>query len=237
MIVLISKDFEIIRHSEPLPGRLMNFLVKKTGKTLNFSVFYGHQWAKMNNEDIITVLKEFDNLQDPADKHLIMGDFNFVDVDVDKGKGMSTKDRMIKPHWDRITTEHGVVDPFRAQCPRKKIFSFTSQQGKSRGDRIYFSADHIAAIRNLRYIQTPFKTAHKILTFNIQHSQKRGPPTWKMNSSILNDQEFKSEIEDIFSGLEALQIDNPLDWWDLFISVVSGATISYTKRKARIKIP
>ena len=56
-----------------------------------------------------------------------------------------------------------------------------------------------------------------------------------MNSSILNDQEFKSEIDDIFSGLEALQIDNPLDWWDLFISVVSGATISYTKRKARIK--
>ena len=106
VIVLISKDFEIIRHSEPLPGRLMNFLVKKTGKTLNFSVFYGHQWAKMNNEDIITVLKEFDNRQDPADKHVIMGDFNFEEVDIDKGKGMSAKDRMIKPHWDRITTEH-----------------------------------------------------------------------------------------------------------------------------------
>ena len=54
-------------------------MVKKTDETLNFSVFYGHQWAKMNKGDMITALNKFDNLQDPADKDLIKGDFNFVE--------------------------------------------------------------------------------------------------------------------------------------------------------------
>ena len=30
-------------------------------------------------------------------------------------------------------------------------------------------------------------------------------------------------------------IPNPVDWWDLFITVVQGVTMSYTKKKADIK--
>ena len=59
--------------------------------------------------------------------------------------------------------------------------------------------------------------------------------SFKMNSSVLNDKMYKDEIEDVYADLEEMNIENSLDWWDLFITVVVGVTISYTKRKARIK--
>ena len=82
----------------------------------------------------------------------------------------------------------------------------------------------MASIKNLRYINTPFGGAHKILTFELQNDQSIGPSTWKMNSSVLNDPAFVSEIEKMFQALD--QVDaNSLDWWDLFVMVVQGTTI------------
>ena len=43
----------------------------------------------MKKEAIVEVLKKFDEIHDPHDNNIILGDFNFVDFDIDKGKGMS----------------------------------------------------------------------------------------------------------------------------------------------------
>ena len=128
-----------------------------------------------------------------------------------------------------------MVDPFRMQYPTRKLYSFTSAQGKSRGDRIYVSDHNIASIKNIRYINTPFLTAHKMMTFDLQENLKMGPGSWKMNSSILHEDTYKTEIEEIFHDLEVMNIQNPVDWWDLFLTAVQGTTKAYTKRKARIK--
>ena len=148
---------------------------------------------------------------------------------------MSSKDHMIKPLWDNFLSEKGILDPFRTQYNKKKLFSFLSPQGKSRGDRVYVSEHNMASVKNIRYINSPFPTSHKILTFNLNSDPEIGPSSFKMNSSILDDKNYKDEIEDIFQDLDEMNIENPVDWWDLFITVVVGVTISYTKRKARIK--
>lgn len=43
IIILVSKDYEILTQSEPLPGRLFNVKLKKLEKFLNLTVFYGPQ--------------------------------------------------------------------------------------------------------------------------------------------------------------------------------------------------
>ena len=121
------------------------------------------------------------------------------------------------------------------QCPKRKIFSFSAPQGKSRGDRVYVNEDSIAAVNKIGYINTPFATAHKIMTFSWQEDMPIGPSPWKMNSSVLHDSLYVTEIEEIFQELEALHTSNPVEWWDLFIMVVQGKTMSYTERKAKIK--
>ena len=235
VIVLINKEFEVVQHSDPVPGRLMGFRVRKSGEILNFSVFYGPQWGKLRKEEISSLFAEFDALHGADERNLILGDFNFSVFDVDKGKGMDGKDRTIKPLWDRVLSMHAMVDPFRSQCPRKRIFSFVGPQGKSRGDRVYISEDGVASLGGLRYIPTPFKTAHKILTFTLQGGRVIGPGSWKMNSSAIKEENFRAEIEEVFWGLEELNVSDSRDWWDLFISIVTGVTLTYTQKRARVK--
>ncbi len=182
----------------------------------------------MGKNDITAVIKKFDNLHDPHD-------FNFADFDVDRGKKMNSKDHMIKPLWDLFLSKSAMVDPFRVQCPNRKIYSFSSPQGKSRGDRVYMSEDNMSSIKHIQYINTPFPTAHKIMTFDLIPNQTIGPSSWKMNSSVVNDARYISEIEDIYTDLAAMDIQDPVDRWDLFITVVQGTTIAFTKRKARIQ--
>ena len=168
IIILISKEYEILDETETLPGRLFTVKLKKRGIETILTVFYGHQWGKMNKEDILKILTTFEYLHDSQENNIILGDFNFVDLDVDKGKKMNGKDKMIKPIWDQFLAKSAMVDPFRMQYPTRKLYSFTSAQGKSRGDRIYVSDHNVASIRNIRYINTPFLTAHKMMTFDLQ---------------------------------------------------------------------
>ena len=235
IIILIHREYEIVDFREAMPGRLFNVKIKKMDKTFNLSVFYGPQWGKMRKEEVAAVIGEFGPLHEPDDNNIILGDFNFVDFDVDKGKGMSSKDQMIKPLWDHFLSGSAMVDPYRVQCPNRRVFSFSSPQGKSRGDRVYMSEDSMSSIKNIRYVGTPFPTAHRVMTFDLQNSQSIGPGCWKMNSSVVGDEIYRAEIGDIFRELGGMDIPDHVDWWDLFIMAVQGTTIAYTKRKARIK--
>ena len=189
----------------------------------------------MRKEDILDVLGKFEDIHDPHEDNMILGDFNFADLDIDKGKNMTSKDHTIKPIWDDFKSRCAIVDPFRVQFPKKRIFSFTMNQGKSRGDRVYISEDNLATIKNFRYTITPFPMAHKMMTFDLQNAPKIGAATWKMNSSVLNDTRYRNDIEDIFNDLNAMDIESSIDWWELFITVVQGTTMAYTQGKARVK--
>ena len=148
---------------------------------------------------------------------------------------MSQADQIIYPFWQTFMSEVGIVDRFRVQCPKKKLYSYNAPSGKSRGDRIYVSDDNIKNITNIKYINTPFNSAHKILTFDLTEQQEMGPGFWKMNSSVVRDNAYKREIEEAVDGINRLEIDNPMDWWDLFIMVVRSITKTYTTKKAYTK--
>ena len=188
----------------------------------------------MSSIEIADVIAKFHIIHNPNDNSIIIGDFNFAEFDIDKGKNMDYRDKLIKPMWDDVLSKNAIIDPFRVQCPKKRIFSYSTSQGKSRGDRIYVNEDSIGSVKKLRHIYTPFLTAHKMMTFDFQFGRKIGPSTWKMISSALNDPIFMTEIEDIFKDLQSAPIEDPRDWWDMFIMVVHGTTISYTRRKAKI---
>ena len=235
IVLLVRKDFKILRELVAIPGRLLNVKLQKGETKLNLSVFYGPQWAKMKKDEIAGCLGKFEDLHDPDDVNVILGDFNFVDFDIDKGKKMDSRDKSINPIWETFLSERGMTDPFRAQCPKKKLYSFVSPQGgKSRGDRVYISEEKMASIKNFKYTNTPFGGAHKLMTFELRSGQGIGPGTWKMNSSYLHEPAYVAEIEGVVQELEDIDV-NPIDWWDLFTIVVQGTTISYSKHKAKIK--
>ena len=237
IIVLIHKEYNIINTKEQIPGTLLNIHIENTitKSNYNISLFYGPRWAKMNKTEMIKVLDNFNVIHNIEDNNIILGDFNFADKDIDKGTKMNQRDKTIDEHWEKIKLQNGIVDPFRLQYPKKKIFSFVEAQGKSRGDRVYVSEDNAKNISNIKYIHTTFNLAHKIMTFDLREQLDIGRGYWKMNSSVLKDEAYKKEIEEAVQGMQSLSITNPIDWWDLFIIVVRGITMSYTKKRSKIK--
>ena len=76
----------------------------------------------------------------------------------------------IKPSlllWEIFKSNVAILDPYRVQYPKRKIYSFVAPAGKSRGDRVYASEDILNSISNMKYVNTTFNSAHKIMTFDL----------------------------------------------------------------------
>ena len=235
IIVLIRKGYDITQKETIIPGRLINIhLTHSTTKLeYNLSIFYGTTEQNATAEETTNIYNQFSTIHNSDENNYIIGDFNFVENDVDKGNGMRRRDKSITKQWQEFTTNADIVDPYRIQCPRKKIYSFIGPTGRSRIDRIYTSQENAKNITDIKYTTTPFTGAHKIMTCTVQNEQKRGPGYWKMNSSILNDPQYIKEIEETVQNISTLQIQNPIDWWDLFIMTTRSITINYTRKKSQ----
>ena len=189
----------------------------------------------MKKEEIISIIDFFDEIHGINDNNIILGDFNFVENDIDKGKKMDNKDKMICPIWENFKFKNAIVDPYRVRYPKRRQFSFVAPTGKSRGDRIYTS-DHLQQlIVSMTYRHTHFNSAHKIMSVDIAYEQDIGPGYWKLNSSILKDEQYVAKIENLHEEIQNLRIRDPLEKFDLFFMATRGITKNYTKIKAKIK--
>ena len=56
--------------------------------------------------------------------YMILGDFNFIDHEKDKTNGLNSKDKQLNKVWAPFIEEMELVDPFREQNPKRKIWSF-----------------------------------------------------------------------------------------------------------------
>ena len=237
IIVIISKEYRVVSITEAIPGRLLNIKCKRTNneEENNISVFYGLQWKKIKKDDIITVIEHFNNLHDINDFNLILGDFNFVELDIDKGKNMDHRDKLLSRIWNDVKSKNGLTDPYRIQYPNKISYSFNTPTGKSRGDRIYVSEDHTNSITNMKYIYSHFGSSHKIMTCDISGDQDIGKGYWKMNSSIISDEQYRILIENAMEQVGQLRIDDNLERWDLIIMLIRSISIKYSIQKKKIK--
>ena len=68
------------------------------------------------------MVNHLQNLHDIANSNIIIGDFNFIDNELDKGSGFSSRDKVYQEPWGKLLSDLKIVDPFRTQYPQKKIF-------------------------------------------------------------------------------------------------------------------
>ena len=141
IIVAIRNDLQIISHTVKIEGRLLNFVFRDTtsNKVYNFSAFYGPILKDVLKKDLSPIIKHFSQLHSGSDNNIIIGDFNFVDNDLDKGQGMDGHDKKMYALWEDLKDKIQVTDPFRDQFPNTRRYSYVNNKGKSRVDRIYVS--------------------------------------------------------------------------------------------------
>ena len=131
---------------------------------------------------------------------------------MDKGKGMSNRDKMMNSTWEEFKSEVAMVDPFRVQSPKRRIYSFVSNAGKSRGNRVYVNEENVPNICNHKYSLTPLNNAHKILLFKFKDQREDGSSYWKLNSSILNDRAYIEMVRKTIVDVDKLHIVYKQKW-------------------------
>ena len=87
IIVLINKIYDISQTQNIIPGRMINirFMHNTTKHEYNMSVYYGFQLAHISKTKILETLQHFKGLHNLGDNNIMIGDFNFVENDIDKG--------------------------------------------------------------------------------------------------------------------------------------------------------
>ena len=177
-------------------------------------------------------------LADDSDtsNYMIFGDFNFIDHDRDKRHGLSPKDTNLNKIWTPFIEEMDMVDPFREQNPRRKIWSFigTGMAGNSRIDRIYVNSINMNDITDIRYINTPFH-GHRILSFNIKKDIEWGKGYYKLNTSLFEDEEYDNLVDQTIADVEALNNRPAIQKWEVFMMTMKARSIEYSTKKNKAK--
>ena len=84
ILVFFSKALTISSSSVLLSGRLLNFKVEHGTQNFNISVLYGYTGLEACVEKMELITDLLSNSHDIFDTNLILGDFNFVDNDLDR---------------------------------------------------------------------------------------------------------------------------------------------------------
>ena len=130
---------------------------------------------------------------DISDNNVILGDFNFVENDLDRTNrsrsGKNQMDNTLSKPWKDFTEKAALSDPFRARNPKRRTYSYihTKDKAKSRIDRIYINDENCNEILSYNHVHTIFAKTHKMVTFCLKEECEKGPGFWKMNTSILRD--------------------------------------------------
>ena len=109
IIMFIAKTFKITRSTELIKGRMLNTKLKHTttNKDYNITSFYGYSGKDSPQNKISAVIEKLETTHDQGGENMILGDFNFVDNDLDRTNeskiGMNQNDKKISGPWIKFT--------------------------------------------------------------------------------------------------------------------------------------
>ena len=173
--------------------------------------------------------------------NIILGDFNMVeDIKMDRYGGNPRE----KHTWGLATLntlkrETNVVDIWRQLYPKRKEFTWHSlyDNVQSRLDRIYLSKEIVPLVNDVE-IETFSISDHDLVAIDMTPPEPptpRGPGYWKMNNSLLKNEEFKELIKNFWVAWRERKNEyaNLLIWWDLGKYFLRETIISYSRQKAK----
>ena len=128
IIVLIHESFQIVQADGPIPGRLLNVIIrhKETKVEYNVSVFYGWHTTKIRKAQFTEFVSLLKRTHADSTRNILLGDFNFIDNDIDRQGARTSGEKAFAGPWQDLLQHLNLYDPFRLQYPKKKEFSFVT---------------------------------------------------------------------------------------------------------------
>ena len=176
-----------------------------------------HERAEFFGQDIFRALR-----LNPNALWVIGGDFNCVLKAMDVEGGMGFKQKFSHELKDLVRS-CDLVDVFRQEFPRQEEFSFfRAGKAPSRLDRFYVSRKlaselvagscHVASLSD----HCGIKFGVKMLVDLMSLPKTQRKTYWKLNTSILNDEEFLPHFASFWRRISVSQnsFSDVAEWWD-----------------------
>ena len=240
--ILIKGKRDILDHSVILEGRIHILKLRIAGVVLTLINVYGPNKEK-DRKCFLEKLQEVLTSYNFGDYVILGGDFNILqDNNMDKYTKKSRLNQSNETTWSQnelkyIQNSSNLIDIWRQQNPSKKRYTWSQPNPLVRCRLDYFLISK--NLRNLNLnakILPSIKSDHSLIeiTFTL-NGPPRGPGIWKLNTSLLQDDEYKSEVKHLierswneFDGNGDLSLR--FDWVKYKIRQFS---LAYSKQKAK----
>lgn len=239
--ILVNPNFpasDIIKY-EVLLGRILAIELSINSKTFIIINIYGPNTDDVN---IFKILENFLHIHSDT-RYIIGGDFNtIIDVNLDKKNGNINKHNRCRKYIIDVMSTFNLIDIWRLKHPDKKQFTWHSSTKPSIHCRLdyFLISDMLQNYIIDCNINASFKTDHSLvlLKFNTQEN-KRGPGYFKINNSLLFNQEYKQLIKDTIENTVNINNEaNPVTLWAIIKGNIRNTTIAFAsnlKKKTNIK--
>ena len=239
--IFVNKTENIVIQEELLEGRLVYLSLKSEAseESKNIFSFYGKSRNNITEWTSHINLIRSKIMQNKLDNVIILGDFNFVTMRIDRNShALNVIDNAALQVWSDLEEECVLLDSFRVTSPKRIIYTYshTDKKSKSRLDRIYVTADLATKVEATNFDVSCFSD-HKIVRVRIANEIERGNGSWIFNNSLINDQEFLNRLKN--EVREAREFKNTFefkrDFWDYQKMNIQSVTRMHSTKKAEIR--
>ena len=229
---------EILDHIELVSGRLQALEIKIQEKLVTILNIYG---PNKDEIDIFEILEFY--ISTHEDKNFIIGgDFNTVlDIHLDKKNGKLDTHKRCRQKITNILETYDLTDIWRDKHPTLKHFTWHS----SHKPPIFCRLDYFLISKNIANTVVScehnfsYKSDHSIVKLTIDiNSYERGPGYFKLNNSLILDNEYQQTIKESIKEIATINKDaNPNTLWEIIKGTVRNETIKYAslKKKENLK--
>ena len=200
-------------------------------------------YAPNDNATQITFFSNLNNkLAQYGNMQIILGgDLNCALTPLDKAGGTSIeRKRSVIREITNLCNNHKLQDAWRSQHPNQSQFTWRNNSLKiqCRLDYWLVSTDLSSSLLSTT-ITSPTFSDHSAVSFVLQSKEyaKRGPGFWKINNSLLKDDNFTAELAAKIPEYKAKHkyLENKGLYWDMLKMEMRGFCVQYSKRKSKIR--
>ena len=173
------------------------------------------------------------------DELIICGDFNCCLGSNDRSTGTHLMDKSRKSF--RMFIEHfELFDTITVNNRDINRYTWTDGKVQSRLDYILMKKDSNVIIKSLRHTtvisdnKSQRVTDHKAVQINCQlETDRRGPGYWKLNVSLLNNNDYRSEVMILINEMGKIKITNARLRWEHFKIRIKELSIKFSSKIAK----
>ena len=234
--ILFNNNFnlDILKTFSDPSGRFIICDIKADEKFLTLANIYA---PNEDNPSFFNLF--FDHLHDfKCEEIIVGGDFNLVlNVEADKKGGLPRTHQNALKAVNQACQELDLIDIWRTLNADKRRYTWRRKKPEihCRLD-FYLISSSLSCNTNRADIVPGYKTDHSMILLNIAlHHNPRGRGFWKLNTTLLQEEEYLNQIKTVIHGIkkeyESDETVKPPLLWDMIKMKVRETSISYAAAK------